>query len=156
QVLRGEALGVGDVAAEPLVQKRPGALALVVPVPADQVLVSQAGVLEVERAVLRVVEARERRVRPEERRDPDISEAAVSRARRVRVERPARDPTAQVAVEAALDACQDRGAVLALRLARARARAGVREERAAIAANQTVRAVVVVLHAEAALLGVNR
>src|SRR3954471_12300383 len=157
---RGDAvrsvLRVGDVAAEALPRERPAAAALVRPVPEQERLMLEGAVLEVELAGLRVDVARERRVRPEERRDPDVREAAVGRAGRVRVVRAARDAALQVAVEAALHAGDDRVAVTALGLARARARAGVRGERAAVAPQQRVRPIVVAVHREGALLGVDR
>src|SRR3954451_19832800 len=68
---RRSVLRVGDVAAEPLAGERAGAAALVRPVPEEERLVLQRAVLDVEPAGLRVGVARERRVRPEERRDPD-------------------------------------------------------------------------------------
>src|ERR1044072_3385304 len=96
-------LSVGDVAVEALLEERPRALAEVVPVVELQVLTSGV-VMEVELAVRRVGEARERRARPEERRDEDVGHPAVGRAGRARIERSARDRSAQVPVEAAVDA----------------------------------------------------
>src|SRR5206468_12727158 len=93
--------------------------------------------------------------RPEERRNPDVREAAVRRAGGVRVVRAARHLADQVAVEAAPHAGDDRVAVTALRLAGARARTGVRGERAAVAPQERVRALAVAVHREAALLGVD-
>src|SRR6185437_12951682 len=107
-----------------------------------QTLVAR-GVLEIERARPRVREARERRVRAEERRDEDVREATVGRARRVRVERATRDPTAQEAVEPALLAGIDRRPVVRVRLAGAGALALVGQEPAAVAAKQRVAAVVI-------------
>ena len=82
-------------------------------------------VLEVELAGRRVVEARERRARTEEGRDPDVGEATVGRAGRVRVERAARDLAAQVAVERALLAGED-GRAVVLRSSRRRPGSGRR------------------------------
>ena len=59
-------------------------------------------------------------------------------------------------MEAAHHARHDRVPVLAFRFTRARALARVREERAAVSADQTVGAVVVLLDREAALLRVDR
>src|SRR5436309_10192690 len=112
-----------------------------------QTLVRRA-VLVVEGAALRVLEARERRARPEERRDPDVREATVRRARRVRVERSARDRAAEEAVELAVLAGWHRRAVLALGLTGAGALARRGQERAAVAADQAVGAVVILLHEE--------
>src|SRR6185437_1923429 len=152
---QASALGVRDVAAEALLQERPRACALVEPVAVLQGLVLGCGVLEVEAACLRVREAREGRGRTEEGRDPDVREPTVGRAGCVRVERAAGDLADEVAVELAVHACEDGRAVAALRLARARALARVRQERAAVRAQNCVRAVVVLVHAERALLGVD-
>src|SRR4029450_10019585 len=59
-------LRVGDVAVELLVQERPGALPLVLPVAEHELLMAPRRVVEVELAVRAVHEARERRARPEE------------------------------------------------------------------------------------------
>src|SRR2546423_10396611 len=137
-----KALRGGDVAVEAFLQERSGTLALVRPVVPAQTLVRRA-VLVVERAALRVLEARERRARPEERRDPDVREATVRRARRVRVERSARDRAAEKAVELAVLADRHCRSVLALGLTGARALARCGHERAAVAADQAEGAVVV-------------
>src|SRR6476619_3211364 len=151
----GTVLRVGDVALEPLRPERPGAVALVGPMPELQRLVLECAVFEVELAGLGVGVARECRARAEERRDPNIGEAAVGRAGRVRVERAARDPALQEAVEAALHAGEDGVAVAALRLAGPRALAGVGRERPAIAAQERVLVDLVLVHRERALRGVD-
>src|SRR4026207_397997 len=123
-------LRVRDVAVEALLEERPGALADVVPAVGLQPLVPRV-VLRADRAGLRVREAREGRARAEEGCDPHVREAAVrSGARRVRVERAARDPAAQVPLELALHAGVHRRAVLALRVAGARALPRARPGRA--------------------------
>src|SRR5438105_12043163 len=153
--LNGNLLRGGDVAAELLVQERPSALALVVPVVVAQALVRRV-VLVVELAVGRVREARERRARPEERGDPDIGVAAVRRTGCVRIERAAGDRSAQEAAEVARLAGGDSRAVASVRLAGARALALVCQERAVVSAGQSEGAVAVALDREGAQLRIGR
>src|SRR5262245_19072831 len=95
---RPRRLSVGDVAVERLVQHRAGALALVLPMTEQECLVPRRGVVEVELAVRAVLEARERRIRAEERRQEDVGEPArIPGALRVGIERPAGHRAAQEA-----------------------------------------------------------
>src|SRR6478736_1753752 len=102
-------------------QHRAGALALVLPVAEQERLVSRRGVVEVELALRAVLEARERRVRAEERRQEDVGEPAFVPALRVRIERAAGHRAAQETDQLAGHPGADRLAVVAGRLTRTRA-----------------------------------
>src|SRR4029453_15505446 len=88
-------------------------------------------------------------------RDEDVGHPAVGRAGRARIERSARDRSAQVPVEAAVDAGIHGSPVLALRAAGPGALAGRGQERAPVGASEGEAAVLVLPDLERALLGVD-
>src|SRR6266550_6532001 len=144
-------LRAGDVALEVLDERRPGALAAVLPVADDQLPVSAAGrrgVVVVELAVraARRSVAREHCSRAEERLDEVTREARSDSARRLVVER-AGDRALEIAPEAALHACANELTVLALvRRAVTRAVAGYGRERALVDTAKPEGAVAVGVH----------
>src|SRR5205085_3116316 len=126
----GDAALRGSDVADELLGHAVRALVLPVAVAERRVL---RGVLEVELAPGEALRARELRARAEERRDEGGGVAATRGVTgRVRVVRATGDRAGQVAAELALDARRHHGAVLALRIALAGARAGQRDERALV------------------------
>src|SRR5262249_32087440 len=156
-------LRVGDVADEVLLEERPGALALVLPMAELELrhpcgLLRGSRVVEVELAVRAVLIARVRRVGAEERLDEAGARRAVGacRARRLRVEARRLHRPDEVPLELSFDPGNDRLPVLPGGVARSRALTGERREMPAVLAEQRERPVAVVLHGVGSRLHVVR